>query len=99
MTISSRPTRPSTRAIPADPLFNLAGDVVGVNTAIYSPSGGSVGIGFSVPAATVKGIVDQLVKYGETRRGWLGVRIQSLTDDLAEGLDLGARRRALSSPK
>jgi serine protease Do len=71
------------------PLFNLAGEVVGINTAIYSPSGGSVGIGFSVPAATVRGVVDQLVKYGETRRGWLGVRIQSLTDDLAEGLDLG----------
>lgn len=73
------------------PLFNLAGEVVGINTAIYSPSGGSVGIGFSVPAATVRGVVDQLVKYGETRRGWLGVRIQSLTDDLAEGLDLGAK--------
>lgn len=77
------------------PLFNLNGEVVGVNTAIYSPSGGSVGIGFSVPAATVKGVVDQLVKYGETRRGWLGVRIQSLTDDLAEGLDLGKTQGAL----
>lgn len=77
------------------PLFNLNGDVVGVNTAIYSPSGGSVGIGFSVPAATVKGVVDQLVQYGETRRGWLGVRIQSLTDDLAEGLDLGKAQGAL----
>jgi serine protease Do len=73
------------------PLFNLAGEVVGINTAIYSPSGGSVGIGFSVPAATVRSVVDQLVKYGETRRGWLGVRIQSLTDDLAEGLDLGGK--------
>ncbi|MFZ5671902.1 MAG: DegQ family serine endoprotease [Pseudomonadota bacterium] len=77
------------------PLFNLNGDVVGVNTAIYSPSGGSVGIGFSVPAATVKSVVDQLVQYGETRRGWLGVRIQSLTDDLAEGLDLGKAQGAL----
>ncbi|HTN98169.1 MAG TPA: DegQ family serine endoprotease [Nordella sp.] len=77
------------------PLFNLAGDVVGVNTAIYSPSGGSVGIGFSVPAATVKGVVDQLVKFGETRRGWLGVRIQSLTEDLAEGLGLGKAQGAL----
>jgi serine protease Do len=73
------------------PLFNLAGEVVGINTAIYSPSGGSVGIGFAVPADTVKGVVDQLAKYGETRRGWLGVRIQSLTDDLAEGLDLGTK--------
>ena len=77
------------------PLFNLAGEVVGVNTAIYSPSGGSVGIGFSVPAATVRGVVDQLVKFGETRRGWLGVRIQSLTDDLAEGLDIGKTQGAL----
>ncbi len=77
------------------PLFNLQGEVVGVNTAIYSPSGGSVGIGFSVPADTVKGVVDQLVKFGETRRGWLGVRIQSLTDDLAEGLDLGKTQGAL----
>jgi serine protease Do len=77
------------------PLFNLQGEVVGINTAIYSPSGGSVGIGFSVPAATVRGVVDQLVQYGETRRGWLGVRIQSLTDDLAEGLDLGKTQGAL----
>jgi serine protease Do len=77
------------------PLFNLQGEVVGVNTAIYSPSGGSVGIGFSVPAATVRGVVDQLVQYGETRRGWLGVRIQSLTDDLAEGLDIGKTQGAL----
>ena len=77
------------------PLFNMSGDVVGVNTAIYSPSGGSVGIGFSVPARTAKGVVDQLLKYGETRRGWLGVRIQSVTDDLAEGLDLGSPRGAL----
>ena len=77
------------------PLFNLSGSVVGVNTAIYSPSGGSVGIGFSVPARTAKSVVDQLIKYGETRRGWLGVRIQSVTDDLAEGLDLGAARGAL----
>ena len=77
------------------PLFNLQGEVVGVNTAIYSPSGGSVGIGFSVPAATVRGVVDQLKQYGETRRGWLGVRIQSLTDDLAEGLDIGKTQGAL----
>jgi serine protease Do len=77
------------------PLFNLKGEVMGVNTAIYSPSGGSVGIGFSVPAATARGVVDQILQYGETRRGWLGVRIQSLTDDLAEGLDLGKVQGAL----
>jgi serine protease Do len=77
------------------PLFSLKGEVMGVNTAIYSPSGGSVGIGFAVPAATAKGVVEQLLQFGETRRGWLGVRIQSVTDDLAEGLDLGKVHGAL----
>jgi serine protease Do len=79
------------------PLFNLEGEVVGINTAIYSPSGGSVGIGFSVPANTAKGIIDQLVKFGETRRGWLGVRIQQVTPDLVEGLGLDRARGALVS--
>jgi len=77
------------------PLFNLSGEVVGINTAIYSPSGGSVGIGFSVPAATAKSVIDQLTQFGETRRGWLGVRIQSVTDDIAESLNLGKVRGAL----
>jgi serine protease Do len=77
------------------PLFDLTGEVMGVNTAIYSPSGGSVGIGFAVPAVTARGVVDQLLQFGETRRGWLGVRIQSVTDDLAEGLDLGKVHGAL----
>jgi len=57
------------------PLFNLDGDVIGVNTAIISPSGGSIGIGFAVPSKTVVGVIDQLRQFGETRRGWLGVRI------------------------
>ena len=77
------------------PLFNLKGDVIGINTAIFSPSGGSVGIGFSVPANTAKGVVDQLVKYGETRRGWLGVKIQSVTDDIAETMGMDSPRGAL----
>jgi serine protease Do len=77
------------------PLFNLKGDVVGINTAIYSPSGGSVGIGFSVPAATAKGVVNQLIKYGETRRGWIGVKIQPVTDDLIESLKMDSARGAL----
>ncbi|MFT3987054.1 Do family serine endopeptidase [Aestuariivirga sp.] len=77
------------------PLFNLKGEVVGINTAIFSPTGGSVGIGFSVPANTAKSIVDQLVKYGETRRGWLGVKIQSVTDDIAESMGLDHPRGAL----
>ena len=66
------------------PLFNLKGEVMGINTAIFSPSGGSVGIGFSVPANTAKNVISQLVQYGETRRGWLGVKIQSVTPDIAE---------------
>ena len=70
------------------PLFNMDGEVIGVNTAIISPSGGSIGIGFSVPSALVKTVVNQLREFGRTRRGWLGVRIQSVTDELAEGLGL-----------
>lgn len=77
------------------PLFNLKGDVVGINTAIFSPTGGSVGIGFSVPSNTAKGVVDQLVKFGETRRGWFGVKIQSVTDDIAESMAMGKARGAL----
>ncbi len=80
------------------PLFNLDGEVVGVNTAIYSPSGGSVGIGFAVPSKTVVPVINQLREFGETRRGWLGVRIQSVTDELAESLGLkGGARGALIS--
>jgi serine protease Do len=70
------------------PLFNMAGDVVGINTAIYSPSGGSIGIGFSIPSDDAKLVVDQLRQYGRPRRGWLGVRIQQVTPDIAESLGL-----------
>jgi serine protease Do len=77
------------------PLFNMTGQVVGINTAIFSPSGGSVGIGFSVPANTARSVVDQLAKYGETRRGWFGVKVQSVTDELAESMGLGKPRGAL----
>ena len=77
------------------PLFNLNGDVIGINTAIFSPSGGSVGIGFSVPANTAKGVVNQLIKFGETRRGWLGVKIQSVTDDIASAMAMDRPRGAL----
>ena len=70
------------------PLFNMDGEVVGVNTAIFSPTGGSVGVGFSVPSNIASNIVDQLREFGETRRGWLGVRIRQVTDELAEGLEL-----------
>ena len=77
------------------PLFNLEGEVIGVNTAIISPSGGSIGIGFAVPAKTVVAVIDQLQQFGETRRGWLGVRIQQMTDDLAESLGVKPARGAL----
>ena len=77
------------------PLFNLDGQVVGVNTAIISPSGGSIGIGFAVPSNTVVAVIDQLRQYGETRRGWLGVRIQQVTDDIAESLGIKPARGAL----
>ena len=77
------------------PLFNMAGEVIGINTAILSPSGGSIGIGFATPAATVLPVIDQLEKFGETRRGWLGVHIQNVDDTIAESLNLGPVRGAL----
>jgi serine protease Do len=77
------------------PLFNMDGDVIGINTAILSPTGGSVGIGFANPATTVVPVIDQLRQFGETRRGWLGVRIQNVDDQTAESLDLGKARGAL----
>ncbi len=77
------------------PLFNMAGEVVGVNTAILSPTGSSVGIGFASPASTVVPVIEQLLKYGETRRGWLGVRIQKVDEAIAESLGLGRPRGAL----
>src|ERR1700712_2500418 len=77
------------------PLFNLDGEVIGVNTLIISPTGGSIGIGFAVPSKTVAGVVDQLRQFGELRRGWLGVRIQSVTDEIAESLNIKPARGAL----
>ncbi len=77
------------------PMFNLDGQVIGVNTAIFSPSGGSVGIGFATPSSMARNIIAQLRTTGEVRRGWLGVRIQNVTDELAEGLRLDRPRGAL----
>jgi serine protease Do len=77
------------------PLFNLDGEVIGVNTLIISPSGGSIGIGFAVPSKTVASVVSQLQQFGELRRGWLGVRIQSVTDEIAESLNIKPARGAL----
>lgn len=69
------------------PLFNMDGDVIGVNTAILSPNGGSIGIGFAMSSAVVSNVVDQLIEFGETRRGWLGVRIQDVTPDMVDAID------------
>ena len=77
------------------PLFNMDGEVVGVNTAILSPNGGSIGIGFSMASNVVTRVVDQLQEYGETRRGWLGVRIQDVTPDIAEAIGLEKESGAL----
>jgi serine protease Do len=77
------------------PLFNLDGEVIGVNTAIISPSGGSIGIGFAVPSKNAVAVIDQLRQFGEMRRGWLGVRIQQVTDDIAESLGIKPPRGAL----
>jgi serine protease Do len=77
------------------PLFNLQGEVIGINTAILSPSGGSIGIGFATPSATVAPVIDQLKEFRETRRGWLGVRIQPVDDTIADSLNLGTARGAL----
>jgi serine protease Do len=70
------------------PLFNMEGEVIGVNTAILSPTGGSIGIGFAMSSAVASRVVDQLREFGETRRGWLGVRIQNVDPDIAESLGL-----------
>ena len=77
------------------PLFNMDGEVVGVNTAILSPNGGSIGIGFSMASNVVTRVVDQLREYGETRRGWLGVRIQDVTEEIAEAMGLEQASGAL----
>ena len=78
------------------PLFNLDGEVIGINTAIIAPGqSGSIGIGFAIPANAASNVIDQLVKYGETRRGWLGVRIQEVTKEIAEVEKLNTAKGAL----
>ena len=77
------------------PMFNLNGEVIGVNTAIFSPSGGSIGIGFAIPSELARNVVEQLREFGAVKRGWLGVRIQTVTDELAEGMRLDQPRGAL----
>ncbi len=77
------------------PLFNMDGDVIGVNTAIFSPTGTSVGISFSVPSAIAVPVIDQLIEYGETRRGWIGVNVLEVTRDMAQAMGLNEPRGAL----
>jgi serine protease Do len=77
------------------PLFNLDGEVIGVNTAILSPNGGSIGIGFAMSSRVAANVIDQLQRFGETRRGWLGVRIQDVSEDVAEAIGLEEARGAL----
>lgn len=79
------------------PMFNMAGEVIGINTAIYSPSGGSVGIGFAIPANLAHPIIEQLKVSGNIKRGWIGVRIQNVTDDIAQSLGLPKTYGALVS--
>jgi serine protease Do len=77
------------------PMFNLDGEVIGINTAIFSPSGGSVGIGFAIPSSNARWVVEQLIESGSVKRGWLGVHIQQLTDDIAENLGISNGRGAM----
>jgi serine protease Do len=77
------------------PLLNLDGEVIGVNSAIFSPNGGSVGVGFAIPSDTVRIVVDQLRDHGSVERGWLGVSIQSVTPDLAAAMNLDEAKGAL----
>jgi serine protease Do len=77
------------------PLFNTDGEVIGINTAIFSPSGGSIGLGFAIPSNTARRVVDQLERYGETRWGWIGVRLQTPSEDWAAGQHLANAEGAL----
>lgn len=77
------------------PMFNLEGEVVGINTAIVSPSGGSVGIGFAIPSTMAKNVIEQIKEFGEIRRGWLGVTIQHVSEEIAESLGLKDNKGAL----
>ena len=86
---------PINRGNSGGPLFDMDGKVIGINTAIYSPSGGSIGIGFAIPANLAKNVVEQLSKFGHARRGWLGVRIQQVTPDIAESLGLKSANGAM----
>jgi serine protease Do len=86
---------PINRGNSGGPLFNMDGDVVGINSAIFSPSGGSVGIGFSIPSNLARDVVAQLRQFGVAKRGWIGVRIQGVSDEVAEAMHLPTTQGAL----
>jgi serine protease Do len=86
---------PINRGNSGGPLFDMQGNVIGINSAIFSPSGGSVGIGFAIPANLAREVVAQLRQYGIAKRGWIGVRIQQVTSEIAEGLGLASTQGAL----
>ncbi|MBY0355969.1 MAG: DegQ family serine endoprotease [Rickettsiales bacterium] len=77
------------------PMFNMNGEVIGISTAIFSPTGGNIGIGFATPSALAKPVLDQLRQFGRTHRGWLGVKIQQVTDEIAESVGLETTGGAL----
>jgi serine protease Do len=86
---------PINRGNSGGPLFNLKGEIIGINTAIFSPSGGSIGIGFAIPTALAKPVLEQLKQFGRTHRGWLGVKIQEVSDEAAESLGMPKAMGAL----
>lgn len=86
---------PINRGNSGGPLFNMKGEVIGINTAIFSPSGGSIGIGFAIPASLAKPVITQLKQFGHTERGWLGIKIQEVSEEIAESVGMGKPKGAL----